>query len=140
MPWHFFLRPLPCVARTPPWLLRPEASTSSELYPDTRLFCECLGIQFFNSSHVTYGTPCHVRGHSHSPKEAYYFLRCGNHSKHMAPLTYLTWLQPMCYNSKLVFIHINTGKAFTYGENFDKQFRTAAKLISNHENIKQLSH
>ena len=56
LPWEkpnaqpFFLRPLPCVTGTPPWLLRPEASTSSELYPDTMLFfCECLGIQFFNS-------------------------------------------------------------------------------------------
>ena len=34
-----FLRPLPCVTGTPPWLLRPmRVSTSSELYPDTWLF------------------------------------------------------------------------------------------------------
>ena len=34
-----FLRPTPCVTGTPPWLLRPvKASTSSELYSDTRLF------------------------------------------------------------------------------------------------------
>ena len=62
LPWEkpdtkaFFLRPLPCVTGTPPWLLRPmKASTSSELYPNTGLFFECLGIRFFNSSHVTYG-------------------------------------------------------------------------------------
>ena len=28
---------------------------------------KCFGIQFFKShSHVTYGTPCHARSHSHS--------------------------------------------------------------------------
>ena len=72
-------------------------------------------------SHVTYRTPWHARGHSHSltliPRGAEDFPRGGNHSKHMPPLTYLAWLQPMCYNSSLVFIHINT---FTCGENFDK--------------------
>ena len=30
------------------------------------IFFECLGIQFFNSLNVTYGTLCHARGHSHS--------------------------------------------------------------------------
>ena len=36
MPRHYFLRLLPCVTDTPPWLFRPaKASTSSELYPDT---------------------------------------------------------------------------------------------------------
>ena len=86
--------------------------------------------QFFNSSHVTYEAPCRARGHSHSPKEAEDFPRGGNHSKHMPPLTYLAWLQPMCYNSSLVFIHINT---FTCGENFDKKYRAAATLSSNHK-------
>ena len=52
-------------------------------------FFECVGIRFFNSSHVSYGTPCSARGHSHSPKEAEDFPRGGNHSKHMPPLTYL---------------------------------------------------
>ena len=67
MPRHFFLRPLPCITGTPPWFLRPmKASTSSELYLNNGLFFECLGIQFFNSSQVTYGTPCCARGHSHS--------------------------------------------------------------------------
>ena len=82
----FLFRPLPRVTGTPPWLLRPmRVSTSSELYPDTRLFLffECIGIQFFNSltcdlreampcqrsltlTHMTYRIPCHARGHSHS--------------------------------------------------------------------------
>ena len=45
----FFLRPLPCVTRTPTQLLRPvRVSTGSELYPNTGFF-ECLSIQFFNS-------------------------------------------------------------------------------------------
>ena len=52
MPMHFLFRPLPRVTGIPPWLLRPmRVSTSSELYPDARLFfCffECIGIQFFN--------------------------------------------------------------------------------------------
>ena len=29
-------------------------------------FFECLGIQFLVHSHVTFGTLCHTRGHSHS--------------------------------------------------------------------------
>ena len=57
---------------------------------------ECLGILFFHSSHLTYGTPCRAKGHSHSPKEAEDFSRGDNHSKHMHPLTYLARLQPMC--------------------------------------------
>ena len=62
---HFFLRPLPCVTGTPPELLRPvRVSTGSEFYPVTGFF-EYLTIQFFNSSHVTYGTPCPARGHPH---------------------------------------------------------------------------
>ena len=47
-----------------------EVSTSSEIYPNMRLFFlsfECLDIQFFNShSHVTYRMPCYARGHSYS--------------------------------------------------------------------------
>ena len=52
-------------------------------------FFECLHIQFFNSSHVTYGTPCCTRGHSHSPREVEDFPRGGSHSGHMPPPTYL---------------------------------------------------
>ena len=51
----------------------------------------------------------------------------------MPPPIYLAWLQPIYYNSRIVFIHINTEKAFTYGENFDKKYRAAATLISNHK-------
>ena len=41
MPRHYFLRLLPCVTNTPPWLFRPaKASTSSELFPDTGGFFE----------------------------------------------------------------------------------------------------
>ena len=38
---------------------------------------------------------------------------------------------------KFVLIHVNIARVFTCGENFDKKYRSAAKLISNHENIKQ---
>ena len=53
------------------------------------------------------------------PREVKDFPRGGNHSKYMHSLTYLAWLQPICYNSSLVFIHINITKIFTCGENFD---------------------
>ena len=38
---------------------------------------------------------------------------------------------------KFVFMHVNIAKVFTCGENFDKKYRSAVKVISNHENIKQ---
>ena len=71
MPEHF-LRPLSCVTGTPLWLLRPvKVSTSSKLYPDTRLlffffFLNAQASSFLVHSHVTYGTLCHARGHSRS--------------------------------------------------------------------------
>ena len=51
-------------------------------------------------------------------KESEDFHRGGNHSKHMPPLT--------CQYCK----------SCTCGENFDKKYRAAAKLISNHEKHK----
>ena len=84
MPRHFFFEATTLV----------KASTSSELYPSTRLFFECLGNQFFNSSHVTYGTPCHARGHSHSPKEAKDLPRGEKYFRHMPPPTYLIYFSP----------------------------------------------
>ena len=43
----------PALSSTPTW--------------DYFILFECLSIQFFNlRSHVTYGMPCHARGHSHS--------------------------------------------------------------------------
>ena len=86
-----FLRPLPCVTSTPPWLLRPmRVSTSSELYPNTWLFFffGCIGIQFFNS-------PCHARGHfTLIPREAEDFPRGDRHFKHAPLPTYLICLSP----------------------------------------------
>ena len=55
------------------------------------------------------------------PREAEDFCRGGNHSKHMPLLTYLAWLQPIYYNSRFVFMHINITKIFTCGENFNKK-------------------
>ena len=66
---------------------------------------ECIGNQFFNShtsdlrdampgqwslthAHVTYGTPCHARGHL-IPREAEDFPRGDDHSKHALLSTYL---------------------------------------------------
>ena len=56
------------------------------------------------------------------PREVDDFLRGGNHSKHMPLLTYLAWLQPIYYNSMVVFIHINITKSFTCDENFNKKY------------------
>ena len=70
-----------------------------------------LRLQFFNS------LTCDLRDTMPRhlslillPREAEDFPRGGNHSKHMTPLTYLAWLQPICYNSRLVFMHANTAK------------------------------
>ena len=79
-------------------------------------FFECIGIQFFNL-----------------PREAEDFPRSEYHSKYVPLPTYLAWLQPIYYNSRFVFIHVNTRKTFTCGENFDEKYRTAATLISNHK-------
>ena len=38
---------------------------------------------------------------------------------------------------KFVFMHANIAKVFTCGENFDKEYRSAATLFSSYENIKQ---
>ena len=38
---------------------------------------------------------------------------------------------------KFVFMHVNIAKVFTCGKNFDKKYRSEAKLFSSHENIKQ---
>ena len=73
-------------------LWRPPPALSAT--PTLGFFFECLGIQFFNSSHVTYGTPCRARGHSHSPKEAEHFLRGEKYFRHMPPLTYLIYFSP----------------------------------------------
>ena len=59
--------------------------------PTLGFFFECLGIRFFNSSHVTYMTPCRARGHSHSLKEAKDFPRGEKYFRHMPLLTYLIY-------------------------------------------------
>ena len=47
-----------------PWRSQPAlSSTPTQGY---FFFFECLGIQFLIHSNVTYRTPCHARGHSHS--------------------------------------------------------------------------
>ena len=95
MPEHFiFLRPLPCVTGTPPWLLRTvKVSNSSELYPDTRLFFECLGIHFFNPLTCDLrGTMPRQRSLTLLPREAEDSPRGDRHFKHVPPPTYLIYL------------------------------------------------
>ena len=113
------------------------------------LFFECLGVHLFSSPTCDLrDTMPRQRSLTLLPKEAQDFPRGGNYSKHVPLLTYLAWLQSICHNSRFVFIHINTGKAFTCGENFDKEIfffsgsvldrirllsRSATTLISNHK-------
>ena len=60
-------------------------------------------------------------------------------SKHRpGPSLYLIQSNPQSFiHLTFLFMHVNIAKVFTCGENFDKKYRSAAKLISNHENIKQ---
>ena len=60
--------------------------------------------------------------HPTLPREAEDFPRGGNHSKHMSLFTYLAWLQPIYYNSKLIFIRANAAK-----------HKAPATLISSHK-------
>ena len=66
------------------------------------------------STCVTYWTLYHTIGYQMLPtqplpREEEDFPRGGDHSKHMHLLK-LAWLQPVCYNSKLLFIHVNITK------------------------------
>ena len=144
MPRHFFLFfwPLPYVTGTSPWLLRPaRVSTSFELYPNTWVFFECLGTQFFNSFTCdVWETMPHQRSPTLMPREAEDFLRGDNHSKHVPLSTYLAWLQPIYYNSRFVFILVKTSKILLVVKTLIKKHRAEAKQISSHENIEQQSH
>ena len=76
---------------------------------------------------VTYRILCRAIGHQKLPtqpfpRDAEDFPRGGNHSKHMSLLTHLAWLQPICYNSKLIFIRVNAAK-----------HKAPATLISSHK-------
>ena len=85
-------------------------------------FFECLGNQFFSSLTCDlWDTMPHQRSLALSRREMGDFLRGGNHSKHMPPLTCLAWLQPIYYNARFIFMHINITKIFTCGESFDKK-------------------
>ena len=89
---------LPPVTGTPPWLLRLKVSTSSELYPDTLgslFFCFFVSLNeqafsFLICTHVTYGMPCHTRGHHSLTQGSRGFPWGDNHSKHVPLPTCLT--------------------------------------------------
>ena len=67
------------------------------------LFFECLGIQFFNSlSCDLRGTMPLQKSPTLIPREAEDLPRGSNHSKQVPLPTYLAWLQPIYYNSRLV--------------------------------------
>ena len=139
--YFLFFWPLPHVSGTSPWLLRPvRVSISSELYCNTWLFFECLGIQFFNSLTCDLqDTMPHQSSPTLIPREAENFFRGDNHSKHVPLPTYLAWLQPFYYNSRLVFILAKTAKILLVVKTLIKKHRVAVKLISSsHESKKMI--
>ena len=118
MPEHFW--PLPRVTGTPsgfsdPWRSPPTLSPT----PTQVFFVNAEASSFLTHSHVTYGAPCHARGHSRPfsnptlftvsatglresfllsgvfsltlliPREAKDFPRGDRHFKHVPPRTYL---------------------------------------------------
>ena len=104
------------------------------------IYFECLGIQFFSSLTCDLQDTMPCQGSlTLFPRELEYFPRGGNHSKQTPPLTYLAWLQPIYYNSRFVFIHINITKVllmvktliFFPGSVFENKI---VKQISNHTN------
>ena len=67
------------------------------------------------SACVTYRALCYTIGHQvlptqTLPREAEDFPRSENHSKYVSLPTYLAWLQPIYYHSRVVFIHVKTEK------------------------------
>ena len=107
--WAFFGHHLMSVALHPGFsgLWKSPPALSSTLTRGFFLSFEYLGIQFFNLHlHVTYGMPCHTRGHSHS----YLGKQKISLGVAITLLTYLAWLQPVYHNPKLVFVHVNTAK------------------------------
>ena len=96
---------------------------------------ECLSIQFFNLLTCDLrDTKPRQRSLTLLPIEVEDFPTGGNHSKHMPPLTYLAWLEPICYNSRLVFIHVNTAKVLvvekTWIKNIEQQPNYSATINS----------
>ena len=104
-------------------------------------FLECLGIQYFNllTCDLRDTMPC-KRSPTLIPREAEDFPRGYNHSKHVPLPTYLAWLQPIYYNSRLVFIHAKTAKVLLVVKTLIKKYKAATTLISSHENIEQQPH
>ena len=110
------------------------------------IYFECFGIELFNLLTCDLrDTMPPQRSLTLLPREAEDFPRGGSHPKHMAPLTYLAWLQPICYSSRLVFIHVNTPKVLPMVKTLIKiwgssqtnqqpwKHKAVATLISNHK-------
>ena len=93
---------------------------------------------------VTYKTLCHAIGHQvlptqPLPREAEDFPRGGNHFKHVPLPTYLAWLQPIYYNSRLVFIHVKTVKIFLVVKTLIKNIEHQLHLsVSTNQKIRLL--
>ena len=88
---------------------------------------------------MTCRIPCRSIGHQVLPtqplrKEAEDFPRGGKHSKHVPPLTYLAWLQPVLNSSRLIFKHVKTKNVLLAVKTSIKKHKVVATLISNHFN------
>ena len=76
----------------------------------------------------------HQRSLTLIPREPEDFPRADNHSKNVPLPTYLVWLQAIYYNSRFVFIHVNTIKVLLVVKTLIKKYKASATLISsNHE-------
>ena len=93
------------------------------LKPGNLFFLECLIMQFFSSltSDLRDTTP-HQRSFTLLSRVMEDFPGGGNHSKHMPPLTYLAWLQPIYYNSSFAFIHISITKVLLLVKTLMKKY------------------
>ena len=144
MPEQFFFHfwPSPRVTSTPPRLLRTvRVSTSSELYPNTRLFLNAQTSSFLIRSLVTYRMPCHARDHPHSylGKQKIFLGVAVILSMCLCPHTWLDCNQ-FAITPRFIFMHVKTAKVLRVVKTFIKKYRAAVTLFRSHENIEQQPH
>ena len=114
-------------------------------------FFECICIQFFNSltCDLWHAMP-RQKSLTLIPREAEDFPRGDNHSKHVPLPTYLALLQPIYYNCRFVFIHVNTlnilllvktlikKQSSSHSNQYPKKYKTAAILIISSHAMNQI--
>ena len=101
---------------------------------------DCLWLPIFDCAAPVPLTGCHATSlvtkcfsPNPLPREADDFPKGSNDSKHVPLLTYLAWLQPICYNSQIYIYTDQDWKSSDCGEDFNRKHRAATTLISSHE-------